>query len=368
MKYILLVLLLFHQTSYANNNLEISIITCAPGKEVYAVFGHSAIRVVDKENRTDKTYDFGTFDFNTPNFTYKFLKGKLKYHLSVRNTNQFIRAYTYENRKVVEQQLNLTELEKQQIIDKLNFLYEPENRYYFYSFITKNCSTDLRDLLTLVGVEFSDELLKESKRDLLNTYLQETPWLRLGVNIILGQQLDEKATRFQSMFLPKYLQREIDLVSLHNIKLVKSEQALNSTKPNKPEDKLVKLYSPIIIFSILLLLYILGFQKQISLILFLLIGTSGVLITVLWIFSGHEEVTNNLNVLWCNPLYLLAIPLFWKNKSNKILIIVLTVSLVLALIIWVLGIQCFDRSIIPLLIILGLINYNEIKKMTTLST
>jgi len=312
MKYILLVLLLFHQTSYANNNLEISIITCAPGKEVYAVFGHSAIRVVDKENRTDKIYDFGTFDFNTPNFTYKFLKGKLKYHLSVRNTNQFIRAYTYENRKVVEQQLNLTELEKQQIIDKLNFLYEPENRYYFYSFITKNCSTDLRDLLTLVGVEFSDELLKESKRDLLNTYLQETPWLRLGVNIILGQQLDEKATRFQSMFL--------------------------------------------------------GFQKQISLILFLLIGTSGVLITVLWIFSGHEEVTNNLNVLWCNPLYLLAIPLFWKNKFNKILIIVLTVSLVLALIIWVLGIQCFDRSIIPLLIILGLINYNEIKKLTTLST
>ena len=368
MKRILLLLLLFHQMCYANDNLEISILTCAPGDEVYSIFGHSAIRILDKENQIDKIYDFGTFDFDTPNFAYKFLKGKLKYHLSVRNTNQFIRAYTYENRAILEQQLHLSELEKGQIVDKLDFLYQPENRYYFYSFLEKDCSTDLRDLLTLVGVKFSGELLQQSKRDLINSYLTEKPWIKLGVNIILGQGLDEMSSRFQSMFLPKYLKKEIELATLRNASLVKSEQKLNEIKTNQSTNKAIKFFSPIVIFLILLLLYVIGFQKAISLLLFLGIGINGLIITFLWGFSGHEEVTNNLNILWCNPFYLLAIPMLLKNKSNRILAIVLTISLVLALISWTLGIQCLDRSIIPVLIILGLINYNEIKKLTTLST
>lgn len=367
MKYSLLVLLLFPQISHANDHLQISILTCSPGQEIYSTFGHSAIRILDKENQTDKIYDFGGFDFNTPNFAYNFLKGKLQYHLSIRPTNQFIDAYTYENRKVVEQQLYLSELEKKQIVDQLHFLYQPHNRYYFYSFLQKNCSTDLRDLLILVGVKFSDGVLQESNRDLLNTYLEEKPWLSLGVNIVLGQKLDNKSSQFQSMFLPKYLQREIDRATLHNAKLVKSERTLNSVKPTRTKSKLIGLFSPMIIFSTMLIAYVIGFKKSISFMLFLGLGIGGLLITALWIFSGHEEVTNNLNVLWCNPFYLLAIPLLLKNKSNRILTMVLTLSLVLTLIIWVLGIQCFDKSIISLLIILGLINYNEIKKLTTLS-
>lgn len=362
MKYILLVLLLLPQIACANDTLEISILTCSPGNESYSIFGHSAIRILDKENQIDKIYDFGGFDFDTPNFVYKFLKGKLKYHLSVRNTTRFIRAYTYENRKVIEQQLYLTELEKRQIVDQLNVLYQPENRYYFYSFSEKNCSTDLRDLLILVGVKFSNQQLPESKRDLINTYLKEKPWIRLGVNIVLGQKLDAKSSRFQSMFLPKYLQEEVRQSFLHNAELVKSEQTLNSVKPTKNESKAIKLFSPIIIFSILLLVYVVGFQKPIQLLLFSGIGICGLIITTLWFFSGHEEVTNNLNVLWCNPLYLLSIPLLLKNKSNPILTIIQTVGLVLAMVIWVFKVQCFDISIISLLLILALSHYKELKK------
>ena len=361
MKRILLVLLMINQMCYANDSLEISILTCAPGNEIYSIFGHSAIRVLDKENRVDKIYDFGTFDFDTPNFAYKFLKGKLQYHLSVRNTNQFIQAYTYENREVVEQQLNLSEYEKRQILDRLDFLYQPENRYYFYSFLQKDCSTDLRDILTLVGVKFSNQLLQQTKRGLINTHLKE-PWLKLGINMVLGQKLEEKASRFQSMFLPKYLKEEIEQSLFHKVKLVKSEQVLNSVKPNGVGSRFMIFFSPIIIFSIILLAYLLGFQKAIQLLLFFGIGIGGLLITILWLFSGHEEVTNNLNVLWCNPLYLLAIPLFLKNKTNRILTIILSATLVIAIVVWVARIQCFDISIVPLLITLVLINYNNFRK------
>ncbi len=367
MKRILLIVLLFNQMCYANASLEISILTCAPGDEIYSIFGHSAIRILDKENQIDKVYDFGTFDFDTPNFAYKFLKGKLKYHLSVRNTNQFIRAYTYENREVLEQQLHFSELEKGQIVDRLDFLFQPENRYYFYSFLEKDCSTDLRDLLTMVGVQFSDELLNESKRDLINTYLTEKSWIKLGVNIILGQRLDAMSSRFQSMFLPKYLKKEIELATLHNVSLVKSEQKLNEVKTNRSKNKAIKLFSPTVIFSIFLLLYVIGFQKAISLLLFLGIGISGLIIAFLWGFSGHEEVTKNLNILWCNPLYLLSIPLLLKKKTNSILTMLLVFFLVIAIGIWVFGVQQLDQSIIPLLFTLGLIHYNEFKKILTLS-
>ncbi len=54
---------------------EVSVITCGPGKnELYASFGHSAFRVPDIANKIDRVYNYGTFDFNTPNFYMKFAR------------------------------------------------------------------------------------------------------------------------------------------------------------------------------------------------------------------------------------------------------------------------------------------------------
>jgi hypothetical protein len=89
---------LISQLSYANDNIEISILTCLPGQEVYSVFGHSAIRVVDKEKSIDEIYNFGMFDFDTPHFEYKYLKGKLKYYRGKQKTSDFIDLYTNEKR------------------------------------------------------------------------------------------------------------------------------------------------------------------------------------------------------------------------------------------------------------------------------
>ena len=52
---------------------KISLITIGPGKDLYSKFGHSAIRLSDPSNRIDLTYNYGTFDFDTPNFYPKFV-------------------------------------------------------------------------------------------------------------------------------------------------------------------------------------------------------------------------------------------------------------------------------------------------------
>ena len=46
----------------------ISILTCDTGNELHTLFGHTALRINDPENNFDAVYNFGYFDFGTPNF------------------------------------------------------------------------------------------------------------------------------------------------------------------------------------------------------------------------------------------------------------------------------------------------------------
>lgn len=361
MKNIVIFIFLISQFCFADNPPEISIITCSPGDEIYSVFGHSAIRIVDKENAIDVIYNFGMFDFDTPNFAFKFIKGKLKYHLGIQKTEDFIRQYTHENRLVSEQKLNLNEREKNKIIAKLNFLYRPENRYYFYSFLEKNCSTEIRDLLHEIDVKFPNQQLEKSNRELINSYLEQNPWLRFGINLMLGKSLDKKTDIYQSMFLPRYLKGAIDNSYLNGKKLVKSEQVLN-TVVSEDEFSIENWISSLIVFSLLLLIFFFWFPKPVELIIFFLIGGIGLLLAFMWLFSAHPEVKYNLNIIWCNPLYLIYIPVILKNKYSIFLASVLIVTIISVIFIWLFNFQSFDIAIVPILIILGIINFRQLNK------
>ena len=54
-----------------------SVITCGPGNDFYTTFGHSALRITDTARGLDLIYNYGTFDFDTPHFYWKFAKGQL---------------------------------------------------------------------------------------------------------------------------------------------------------------------------------------------------------------------------------------------------------------------------------------------------
>ncbi len=361
MKNIAILIFLINQLCYSSNTPEISILTCSPGDEIYSVFGHSAVRILDKDRSLDLVYNFGMFDFESPNFTFKFVKGKLVYFLGVQKTEDFIGLYTDENRLVIEQQLNLTEKDKKELIAKLNFLYRPENRAYYYSFLEKNCSTEIRDLLKELGVNFSNQILETSHRELINSHLDENLWLRFGTNLMLGKSLDNNSDKYQSTFLPIHLKKEIGNSYLNGIPLVKSERALNTIK-KKNKENLQNWFSPVVIFSILFFIFLFRFPQSAEITIIFLIGGVGVVLSLMWLFSDHPEVRDNFNVLWCNPLYLMYIPLMIKNKRNIILAVVLLMTLLSTFLIWIFNIQTFDIAIIPVLLILGLLNYTQIRR------
>ena len=55
--------------------LQISVLTCDAGEDIYTAWGHTAIRVIDSIQGSDYVFNFGTFDFETPFFISKFIKG-----------------------------------------------------------------------------------------------------------------------------------------------------------------------------------------------------------------------------------------------------------------------------------------------------
>ncbi|MFM8347792.1 MAG: DUF4105 domain-containing protein, partial [Bacteroidota bacterium] len=91
-----------------SSQARISLITCGPWQgELYSAFGHSAIRVYDPILQIDLAFNYGTFDFNQPNFYLNFARGRNLYRLSVQDYPMFRDFYVSYNRYIHEQVLNL---------------------------------------------------------------------------------------------------------------------------------------------------------------------------------------------------------------------------------------------------------------------
>jgi hypothetical protein len=356
-------LILGIQNMYPNNYIEISLLTCSSGQDTYESWGHSAIRVVDYDNSSDITYNFGCFDFDTQNFYLKFIQGKLKYHLGIQNTATFIDDYIMEGRQVFEQKLNLSDDCEKRIIDKLKYLYKPENRYYYYKFVDNNCTTALRDLiLSNVNTDFNNKLINKTSRILISEYLSEQLWTRLGMNLILGSQVDRRIDIYKSMFLPDYLSSELSKVKENGKNLVINERTHNLTKKNTTNYPF--LLNPSFVLSVLALFVLLYKSSKFQGIIFILVGIIGILLFSITIFAQHLELKNNFNLFWCNPLYFIsAIFLFAKTKVKlqMYLSILLMTSTIGMIVIWIWNIQSFENGFLPIVIILSIYNFRIIK-------
>src|SRR5690606_26079988 len=182
--------------SASPDSLRISLLTCGVGDELYASFGHSGIRIINYTAGTDEVYNYGAFDFSDPDFYQKFTLGKLLYYLDKANFRQFMSTYVHEERSVREQVLRLPTSEKQEIKTYLETNLRPENRSYPYDFLFDNCATRIRDISPAVlGNDFfwGTALPGEqqiSYRTILNRYLIDKHWERLGINLLLGSNVD----------------------------------------------------------------------------------------------------------------------------------------------------------------------------------
>ncbi|MEO8412811.1 MAG: DUF4105 domain-containing protein [Ginsengibacter sp.] len=323
MKLFLALWCLFPLKTFAQHDfcpIRISILTCTPGGELYATFGHSAVRVTDSASHSDTVYNYGTFNFDEPGFYGKFIMGKLSFYLSTNDFESFKYLYQQEKRGITEQVLNLTCNEKYNILVLLRDNLETHHRFYKYDFTFDNCTTRLRDLIEKAAdtsIHFGNVLqTKKTFRQLIYEYLNhnDKQWSKLGIDILLGSPMDALMKEKEVIFLPDYLMRTFDNSTIDSRPLVLDRHQLVGVK--LPTVTVNYFVHPLFVFSCLFLLIVLlsfsknSFIKRLLVAFdgfsFFITGLLGILLIFMWYGTDHLMCKDNFNLCWAWPTNALA--------------------------------------------------------------
>ena len=351
-----------------SDSTVVSILTCSPGPAVYARYGHTGLRFFDPQTRNDVVFNYGMFSFSEDNFILKFVKGHTYYQLAAEHTVSFMYQYEARNSSITEQILNLTPDERKRIIDLVLENYKPENRTYLYNFVFDNCATRPFYKISegIAGEVIIDTLAnRQTFRQWVAKYVGTDKWLMFGIDLGFGSDADKMCTPEQSLFLPEILMEHLNSAKIIDPEgernLVSAVSVLVNAKKGIDISRIS--FSPVfvntLILIILSLLTILTFKNQkglkwITFILLIISGLVGVLLAFLMFISIHPLVHYNWNILWLNPLNLIAACLLFSDKFKKFIFYYILISallIVLLAIIAIFNVQYFNPAEYPLWIL-----------------
>ncbi|MBQ1874843.1 MAG: DUF4105 domain-containing protein [Paludibacteraceae bacterium] len=208
------------QAKELSERSRVSLLTCTPGQELYARYGHTALLVADPEQDLELVFNYGIFDFNVDHFYYKFVKGETYYQLGAELYSQFMLEYAYAGREVYEQELNLTRQQRQAVFDALLENFKPENRVYLYNFVFDNCATRP---LALIERALGDSIHSTYRgyqgltyREFISHYTRPSSWEDFGINLLFGCRADRKMEERQNLFLPEEVMNYVAVATLPN--------------------------------------------------------------------------------------------------------------------------------------------------------
>ena len=346
--------------------LQISILTCAPGEDVYTAWGHTAIRIIDSAKQTDIVYNFGTFDFNTPNFLVEFVKGNLNYFLSADYFQNFIAEYQYYGRSIKEQVLILSDADKIKWHNALQKNLEGNNRYYLYNFITDNCTTRVKDgFYQFATTQVPPSNIKSFRTHVVEApYQQGIPWIGLGIDVLLGAVSDQAPSPLQAGFLPDLLFDQ--LAAQPQFIATTQNYDFTKTTASKPTDPIY-----FIVGLILVYLFVGKWNARWAVIaanflditLLFIYGLGGLLLVYMSLFSKHTACHYNFNIDWIHPLYWIALLFYfikpiWAGYLGRIFFIA---SIGLIVVSYLLP-QSFSISVYLLMGLSLILNYRLIKR------
>ena len=374
-----LALIFFSINIYANeledkNRYKMSILSIGEGPSLVDAFGHTAIRVKDEELKNDVVFNFGVYDFNSPNFYSNFIKGRPEYKLGIQNYYNLTQNYVRQKRYIVEHQLNLDQNSIKIIIDLL--VEKLNDPYYIYDYLRDNCTTRAADIIIdKTNNKFKDERLESedilSFRELIHGKINENSWAALGIDLCLGAIIDKKIKTRETFFLPENLMNYLDLYEGDIIKkniIYKPESAI-SYQENIPSPLIINLIISLIIVAVTIFNFKRSkWNKSLDTLIFLISGSIGILIIYLWFFSNHFAGAQNFNFLWAFPLNFALIFAIYKNKIPNWsigFIKLLIIMIILLFLHWSTGVQKYNLTLLPIFVAL-LIRYSflvrQIKK------
>lgn len=352
---------------------RVSLITCGPGREVYELEGHTALRLMFSDG-TDLSVNWGVFDFNSPNFLYRFVKGETDYRMAVYPYRYFYEQYKNEGRWVTERELNMASEAKERLALMIDSTLTKGSPVYRYNYVLDNCATRPMDYVesalgtpVVLGSENGIERTTSSFREDMEYYHTNYPWYQFGIDLALGSGIDRKIASREHRFAPVALDRMLDgayyydavgdKVMLASEPVVILEQRDDGAPLGATPFVLTPLFVCSLFFIITAFICWRDFRRsKITLwfhSLYYSIATlASFLLTFLIFISVHESTSPNWLYLWLNPLCLTGAVVIWIKNLNKAVFwwqIANFVALIALIILGFTGVQRFNAAFVPLI-------------------
>lgn len=309
-----------------------------PGPAIYELEGHSAI-MVDTGNGTPLVYNYGVFDFDAPNFVYRFVSGQTDYIVAAYPFEYFVDSYRRQGRRVVARELDMNPEQKAALTSYLANNILPQNRTYRYNYVKDNCATRplrivelaMGDSILLAPAPFeANSSLQPTFRNVMRLYHRNYPWYQLGIDVALGCGIDYTLSRRELAFAPAELDIMLQNAKAGDKPLVKNTLVITDFAPDAGIEGPTPWYlHPFTIFSAVFILAACLTVRDIrrksvtrwfDAAFFGLLGIAGLILTFLIFISVHEATSPNLLYFWLNPLCLLVPALIWLKKCKGFLI------------------------------------------------
>ncbi|HEX6135219.1 MAG TPA: DUF4105 domain-containing protein [Longimicrobiales bacterium] len=315
------------QTREPGAELTIYLATMGPGDAVWEKFGHNAIWIRDALTGTTIAYDYGRFYFGD-DFWPRFLRGDMLYSMGVDEAEQQLVNYSFYDRSVTLQQLNLSPAQRHALREFLEWNWLPENRMYPYDYFRDNCSTRVRDALdralggalraALVGRPTGTTFRSHSLR-----LTAGAPATYAGLLLGLALPTDEPIDAWEEAFIPMELARHLRGIRVttetgDTVPLVAEETAAFEARRAPPPDAAPRRFVHFLLLGLALAGALLLLARRartgrvargaLGLAIFfwgLTTGFFGLILALLWLFTNHTAAYPNLNLLQVNPLGLL---------------------------------------------------------------
>ena len=320
--------------------MQVSLLTCSPHEEIYSLYGHTAVRVLDlhqvddPRQRYDVVFNYGVFNFRAPYFVARFVFGKTDYELGKFPTQPFLAYYKRFGSRVSEQVLNLSRIEKARLIAALEENYQPENRIYRYNIFYDNCSTRPRDIIerSVEGmIQYQPVVQNDSWRSLVNDKTYRHPWATFGNNMLLGLRADTRPTQREREFLPEWLMEDFAQAQIVNLQgqtrpLVQTEQTLVPQGTQVVQEDFFitprQVAWLLLVFTMVCCLWQLCLRRApvavrgFDALLLTVMGLMGVTLCVM-LFSDHPFTSLNLLLITFNPLLFCAVPAAVRGCESR---------------------------------------------------
>ena len=329
-----------HSQNNKSDSIQISLLTCGPGEEIYSLYGHTAIRFHDLKNNNDLVINYGMFSFSQRFFILRFVFGLTDYEMGIMPFDAFMEEYESEGRWVKEQVLNIPLQDKMKIAMAIENNYLPENKTYRYNYFYDNCTTRARDILIKnisENVEVKDnQCVKSSYRKEIHKWNTNHCWARWGNDLLLGVNADRSIDRKEQQFLPDNLSKDWKTATIKYTDgkvypfISQEHYLIGKTLSTKDSAQNSNIFNPYTLIGAIILVILLASWKKTShplpykIVMFcvwLTTGLCGIIITAM-IFSQHPTVSLNFQILLLNPLNLgMLIPALARNKKYNLIIL-----------------------------------------------